>query len=174
MSKKVKLQKLKPLFLGGMFVVIFSYSFIPRALEIKESHFSLAKESNLKIQQVHNNLLTVQENSLLPVPRINFGEERITKRIRVLLTGYSSSPFETDDTPYITASGSFVREGIVASNLLPFGTKIKIPELFGDKVFVVEDRLNPKNGLYHIDIWFPSRKEALRFGKKWSYIEVIK
>ena len=40
---------------------------------------------------------------------------------RVWLTAYSSSVDETDDTPFITASGKHVRDGIVATNFLPFG-----------------------------------------------------
>ena len=88
-------------------------------------------------------------------------DSAITKR--VWLTAYSSSVDETDDTPFITASGQHVRDGIVATNFLPFGTKIQIPSVFGDKIFVVEDRMaQRKQGI--IDIWMPSKKEALRFG----------
>ncbi len=82
---------------------------------------------------------------------------------RVWLTAYSSSVDETDDTPFITASGKTVRSGIVATNFLPFGTKIKIPSVFGDRIFVVEDRMHPRKvGI--VDIWMPSKKEALQFG----------
>ena len=68
------------------------------------------------------------------------------------VTAYSSSPDETDNTPFITASGKTVRDGVVATNVLPFGTKIKIPSLFGDKIFTVEDRMHRrmKNVM---DIW---------------------
>src|SRR6056297_1393369 len=60
----------------------------------------------------------------------------------VWLTAYSSSPDETDSTPFITASGERVREGIVATNFLPLNSTIQIPELFGDKIFVVKDRMH--------------------------------
>src|SRR3990167_5924685 len=82
---------------------------------------------------------------------------------RVWLTAYSSSVDETDDTPFITASGKHVRDGIVATNFLPFGTKIKIPSLYGDKIFVVEDRMHPRKK-QQIDIWFPERWQAVDFG----------
>ena len=79
------------------------------------------------------------------------------------ITAYSSSPDETDDTPWLTAMNTIVRDRVVASNDLPFGTKIKIPSLFGDKVFIVEDRLNPRiKGV--IDVWFPDKESALNFG----------
>lgn len=94
----------------------------------------------------------------------------ITKR--VWLTAYSSSVDETDDTPFITASGAHVRAGIVATNFLPFGTKIKIPSVFGENIFVVEDRMHPrKQGI--VDIWMPSKKEALRFGSFKADIVIV-
>lgn len=79
------------------------------------------------------------------------------------ITAYSSSPDETDDTPWITAYNTLTRYGIVASNDLPFGTKIRIPSIFGDKIFVVEDRLNERMRNV-IDVWFSSKEEALEFG----------
>jgi 3D (Asp-Asp-Asp) domain-containing protein len=65
-----------------------------------------------------------------------------------------------------------VRDGIIATNFLPFGTAVKIPEIYGDKVFVVEDRMN-KRYWQNIDIWFPDRETALEFGRKQIVIEVI-
>ena len=95
-----------------------------------------------------------------------------TKKILVVITAYSSTVDQTDDTPFITANGTYVRDGIVANNMLPFGTKIKIPELYGNKEFVVADRMNALKSDYHIDIWFPSYLEAKNFGVKKTYIEV--
>ncbi len=91
----------------------------------------------------------------------------------VWITAYSSTPDQTDDTPFITASGTRVRDGIVATNLLPFGTKIQIPELFGDKVFTVEDRMHERK-TNNVDIWMETRSEALRFGVAYSKILVLK
>lgn len=112
----------------------------------------------------------ILDNSFKPLSSHFF--EPPQKRIWVIVTGYSSSPLETDDTPFITASGTFVREGIVACNFLPFGTKIRIPKLFGGEVFVVEDRMHPRKK-YQVDVWFPSREEALQFGAHLTYIEVL-
>ncbi|MFA5742808.1 MAG: hypothetical protein WCX77_02510 [Candidatus Paceibacterota bacterium] len=95
------------------------------------------------------------------------------KQLKVVLTAYSSTVEETDDTPFITANGSTVRDGIVANNLLPFGTKIKIPELYGNKIFTVEDRMNARKSKYNFDIWFPSHDSATDFGIKSTYIEII-
>src|ERR1035437_4024557 len=43
------------------------------------------------------------------------------KTIKVIATAYSSTADQTDDTPFLTASGKNVKDGIIASNLLPFG-----------------------------------------------------
>ncbi|MDO8429940.1 MAG: hypothetical protein Q7S73_01060 [bacterium] len=87
----------------------------------------------------------------------------IMKKLEVTLTGYSSTPDQTDSTPFITASGRRVRDGIIASNVLPFGTKVQIPEIFGDKIFTVEDRMHRRFN-DRADIWFPDRSTALKFG----------
>lgn len=99
-------------------------------------------------------------------------ELSLTRSMEVIITAYSSTENQTDDDPFITASGKQVRPGIVAANFLPFGTKIKIPEVFNDKIFVVEDRMHPKND-GKIDIWFPTQEEALLFGVKKSRIEIL-
>jgi 3D (Asp-Asp-Asp) domain-containing protein len=98
---------------------------------------------------------------------------KIAKTIKVVLTAYSSTPDQTDDDPFVTASGKYVEDGIVANNMLPMGTKIRIPELYGDKVFTVEDRMNRRKSDYHVDIWFPDRQLALNFGVKTADIEVL-
>ena len=91
-----------------------------------------------------------------------------------MVTGYSSSVNETDSTPFLTASGSYVRDGVAASNFLPFGTKFKLPKLFGDKVFTVEDRMNARyNGTNYVDIWFASKSDALRFGTHPTQMEIL-
>ena len=92
--------------------------------------------------------------------------------VHMRVTAYSSSPDETDNTPFITAMGTEVHDGIVATNILPFGTKIQIPALFGNKIFTVEDRMNHrmKNVL---DIWMTSKAKALRFGVNYADIIII-
>jgi len=120
-----------------------------------------------------NKLAIVQGNSLLPTFNNSNPEPQVIKKLRVIITGYSSTTFETDDDPYTTAAGTRVREGIVANNLLPLGTKIKIPELYGDKIFVVEDRMHWRKGYYHVDIWFSSYWQAKSFGAKRTRIEIL-
>ena len=90
----------------------------------------------------------------------------------IWITAYSSTPEETDDTPFITASGERVRDGIIAANFLPFGTEVRIPELFGDRVFVVKDRMHRRKTNF-VDIWMPSKQLAIEFGIHQTEIEVL-
>lgn len=91
----------------------------------------------------------------------------------MVVTAYSSSLWETDDDPNITASGTLVRSGVVANNLLPFDTKVRIPKLYGDRIFIVEDRMNSRKDSYQLDIWFPSYWEAKKFGVKTLNVEIL-
>jgi len=90
-------------------------------------------------------------------------DDNTAKTYDVWVTAYSSTPDQTDSTPFITASGIRVKDGIIAVNFLPFGTKVLIPELFGDKVFTVEDRMHRRK-TNNVDIWMSSRSKALKFG----------
>lgn len=90
----------------------------------------------------------------------------------VRVTGYSSTQDQTDNTPFITASGTHVRDGVIATNFLPFGTVIRIPQLFGNKTFIVEDRMNNRYWT-DIDIWFSTKEMAKKFGVKIVKIEII-
>ena len=91
--------------------------------------------------------------------------------MQVSATAYNSLPGQTDDTPFTTASGTRTRHGVIAANFLPIGTRIKIPELYGDQVFMVEDRMNPRYW-EKIDIWMESYQEAIAFGHQSLTIEV--
>lgn len=90
----------------------------------------------------------------------------------VWVTAYSSTPEETDDTPFITAMNSSVRDGIVAANFLPFGTRIQIPAHFGDKVFTVEDRMHRRKTNF-VDIWMPTKEDAKQFGISYTSIVIL-
>ena len=104
-------------------------------------------------------VVTTLANAAIPIS----GKALSTITHEVWVTAYSSTHEETDDTPFITASGKNVREGIIAANFLPFGTKVKIPTVFGDKILVVEDRMHPRKAGF-VDVWMPTKTAAMRFG----------
>jgi 3D (Asp-Asp-Asp) domain-containing protein len=95
--------------------------------------------------------------------------------VRAVITAYTSTPDQTDSTPDIGASGKHVYDGMIAANWLPFGTKVKIPALYGDKIFTVDDRMNKRYGYGRMDVWLDaSRAEAMKFGVKRVEIEVYR
>ena len=84
----------------------------------------------------------------------------------VTVTYYSSTRRETDKTPRVTASGTRVRRGILAvsRDLLaeaPYGSVV---ELDG-QLYVVEDTMH-RRWRKRVDVWVPSREEALRGGRR--------
>jgi 3D (Asp-Asp-Asp) domain-containing protein len=129
--------------------------------------------NNQKSLFEEDRLAVLGDSSILPISDPGAPEPKVVKTMSVVITAYSSTVSQTDSTPFITASNKRVRDGIIANNLLPFGTKIRIPELYGDKIFTVEDRMNSSKGNYHVDIWFTSYNEAKEFGAQRSYIEVL-
>jgi len=99
------------------------------------------------------------------------------KKIEVVATAYSSTPDQTDSTPFITAANTHVRDGIVAANFLKMYTQIKIPSLYGEKIFTVEDRMNRRYNEVippRIDVWMEGRRQAIKFGVKKLEIIVLK
>ena len=94
------------------------------------------------------------------------------KTMYVTVTAYSSTGDQTDHTPYLTAVGTPVRDGIVAANFLPIGTVIRFPDKFGEKLFVVEDRMNERFAL-EVDIWMSNNEEAKKFGIQYLKMEIF-
>ncbi|MBI5071529.1 3D domain-containing protein [Candidatus Falkowbacteria bacterium] len=92
--------------------------------------------------------------------------------IYVTVTAYSSTPDQTDNSPFVTANGTWVHDGTLAANFLRFGTKVRLPDFSGDKVYVVEDRMNQRYS-YRADIWMETREAAKQFGVKTLKMEIF-
>lgn len=119
--------------------------------------------------------LAIQETSVSEIinPGISITKtQRVVRKYVVSASAYSSTVDQTDNTPFITASGTHVRDGVIATNFLPFGTIVKIPSLYGNKIFIVEDRMN-KRFWYNVDIWLPNRETAIQFGRRTIEIEIV-
>ncbi|MEK7648977.1 MAG: hypothetical protein AAB400_03620 [Patescibacteria group bacterium] len=99
------------------------------------------------------------------------------REIAVVATAYSSSVEETDSDPCTTANGFNVCknniENVIAANFLPFGTRVRMPELFGERTFTVHDRMNSRYGRGRIDIWLKTKKSARQFGVKRIKMEIV-
>jgi 3D (Asp-Asp-Asp) domain-containing protein len=92
------------------------------------------------------------------------------------ITAYNSEASQCDAAPCITANGFNVCqhqiEDTIAANFLPFGAKVQIPDLFGDRIFIVRDRMSQKHP-DRLDIWMNGRQAALNFGVKLAKINVL-
>jgi 3D (Asp-Asp-Asp) domain-containing protein len=148
------------------------YLFLLPILLIVGSNYQINQDNSLESQIERKDPLIIQYGDTLKASVIPSWFNIETLGVKIL-TAYSSEPEQTDSTPFITASNKLVRDGIVAYNCLPFGTRIRIPELYGDKIFVVEDRMNKKWGCSRIDIWMVDTGDAKEFGVKKEMIEVL-
>ncbi|MFC1687210.1 hypothetical protein ACFL0L_01400 [Patescibacteria group bacterium] len=119
---------------------------------------------------------TITEENIETRPRLPISadkpREEAKQTVYLTITAYSSTPDQTSGDPFITASGSTVRDGIIAANFLPIGTRVRIPEYYGDKIFVVEDRMHQRYW-YMADIWMESREEAIEWGARYTTLEVL-
>lgn len=97
---------------------------------------------------------------------------------KIVFTAYNSEIGQCDATPCITANGFDVckhdKEDTIAMNGIKMGTKIRIPDLFGDRVFVVRDRMNARYNSNRADIWMKDKSAAKQFGVKVAKVEILK
>lgn len=192
LSASVKSKYTNKIFSGLIIFSIGINSSIPQIINIQIRNidsktinsikFVPFKKTNLKTINKGKTYL-INENTLIKPNFLNSIikekpkqlEKKAEKTVRtetVNFTAYSSTVSQCDGDPFTTASGSRVRDGVTAANFLPFGTKFKIPEIFGNKIFVVEDRM-AKRYWKTVDIWMPNYKSAINFGKKYGTIEIL-
>lgn len=100
-------------------------------------------------------------------------------------TAYNSTPGQTDSTPFITATGTRTRPGVVALSrdllrIFPYGSKIMIEDLSGrynhllkGRVFYVEDTMAARK-TNSIDIWMSTRSQAIQFGARQVRITAVR
>jgi len=132
-----------------------------------------ATNSSIKEQETPVSFMPFAGFEVVPAPVFPKAAVRPARyTIKVPVTAYSSTPDQTDDTPFITAAGTPVRWGVVAANFLPIGTHVRMPDYFGDQIFIVEDRMNPRYSL-HLDIWMETRQAAKQWGLRQVNLEVL-
>jgi 3D (Asp-Asp-Asp) domain-containing protein len=164
---KINHTKLQFIAITGVFVFQFMFPHYTNAYILANSSVG---DSVLAISNTPQEIMFDSYDNVNKLP-LSASREAI-RTVKVPMTAYSSTPDQTDDTPFITASGTHVRDGIVAANFLPIGTQVKIPEMYGDKIFVVEDRMNARYH-YKMDIWMETRQEAMNFGLRYLEVEIF-
>lgn len=117
----------------------------------------------------YSGYLTLKERSVIKYQREEAPEPEHVL-VSATITAYSSSPDETDDTPFLTASGNLVKHGTLACpSKYSFGTII----LIEGKKYTCEDRMNKRfRNIERFDIWVESKQDAYKWGKRELTIKV--
>jgi len=161
-----------------LFVISLSFVFI----QVLPHKFVLAQEVDYDYGQGPSELMLInhpdnlknQPSEIEPISSsLPANEELPYYTTYITATAYTSRAAETDDSPFIAAWGDHVFWGMIASNAYPRGTKIQIPEYYGDKMFIVSDRMNQRY-YHHIDIWMPDLDDARNWGSRYVEIKVYK
>ena len=138
-------------------------------------------KTNGEINTEKSDLMVNENSDSNEIPKITSflpknDDIKIISNKKHVITAYNSEVSQCDSAPCITANGFNVCqhgvENTIAANWLEFGTKVRIPELFGDRVFIVRDLMNRRFS-DNADIWFKNRTDALKFGVKIAIIEVL-
>ncbi|PYE54894.1 3D (Asp-Asp-Asp) domain-containing protein [Deinococcus yavapaiensis KR-236] len=103
----------------------------------------------------------------------------------VRATAYNSLANQTDSTPFVTATGTRTRFGVIALSrdllrLFPYGTRVRLEDLSGqysnmlrNQIFIVEDTMHPRKA-NTIDVWMSSRSQALQWGARTVRITALR
>ncbi len=174
-NKIITLKQAKKVIIFLVFVFFFEFLLFPAptlASEIDENTNISQEEIIIFNDNQTQGVEIIEFNGKLP----ESGDADIDFSRHVVITAYNSEIGQTDNSPCITANGFNVCENgvedTIAANFLTFGTKVKIPALFGDRVFVVRDRMN-KRFSDRVDVWMINKQDAVKFGVKVAKIEVL-
>ncbi|NQU77818.1 3D domain-containing protein [Candidatus Falkowbacteria bacterium] len=132
-------------------------------------HSVLAKETIANDNRA--NLGIMRQTKLFNPDKVPVTHEVAWSRY-ITVTAYNSEVGQTDGSPFTTANGSIVHDGVIAANFLRHGTKVRFPEYFGDKIFEVKDRMN-RRYYYRADIWMEDKPVAKQFGRRTLKIEIL-
>ncbi|MBI2051005.1 MAG: 3D domain-containing protein [Parcubacteria group bacterium] len=183
-------RRLKRLLSVAVFAIIFELGLPPVSLAAYENYAALANGEAKPYEygvfgaqpSVDSETMVLSREERLDAPyALDAGEyaglpieeePTVVREHWLTATAYSSEPRQTDSTPFTTAWITPVRDGVVALNFLPKGSMVRFPDLYGDKVFIVEDRMNVRYQ-YRVDIWMNTRAEAKQFGLKYVRMEEL-
>jgi 3D (Asp-Asp-Asp) domain-containing protein len=186
-SKNLIFSKKKaiPLAFYAIVAAIISQVFSPHMI-LAAAEFSVAPELQAPAIASHPLLQQLRwqagadgdelSDSALAFPQAADAKPR--KAVTMAVSAYTSDVRQTDSDPCTTASGLNVcerdAEDIVATNYrhLAFGTPVRIPELFGDRIFYVHDRMN-KRYIATVDVWMKEVADARKFGRKTATVEIF-
>ena len=170
-NRVFSLKLVKRIIITLITVLIFEFFLFPMPTLASEIKAEEPPEVSLETQ-INENAFVKQVKNSLPDNQ----ELKVSWSVYRTITSYNSEVSQCDGSPCITANGfNLCEHGIedsIAANWLKFGTKVRIPELFGDRVFVVRDRMN-KRYPDRVDVWFKDKSESRKFGVRIAKIEIL-
>lgn len=166
---------------GGvvLIVVLMIVAFVPQKVKA-ENIVSSALKSIASLFSSNMDTDVGETDTQMTFPDVE--DRKPTRVLTAVMTAYSSEAAQTDSTPCIPADWKynlcehyeqFGEQNTIAANFLPLGTKVRFPNLYGDKVFTVRDRMNARYGVGRGDIWMPTKVEAKQFGVKRVTMEIF-
>ena len=112
-----------------------------------------------------------RENKILPefIQESKQKQEVLAEKIVANVSAYTGSDEENGGYGGINCEGNPLEEGMVASDDIPQGTKV----IIHGKEYIVADTFG---GGYRnrIDIYMPNRANALRFGRQYIEVTIIR
>jgi 3D (Asp-Asp-Asp) domain-containing protein len=129
----------------------------------------------------------------VPLPRTVAGPTA-SPSFTLRATAYNSLVEQTNDQPFITATGARTRWGIIAVSRdmlgvdLPYGSLVRLTDLgtfahgrgagayqslLDNHLFVVEDTMHPRK-TQQIDVWFEEYADAVRWGVRRLQVDVVR
>lgn len=106
----------------------------------------------------------------------------------VTITAYNSDPAQTDSTPFITATNTQTRPGVLAvsrdllAGPVPYGSKVQVLEVDSgvvgcsgwvpDLLLDVEDTMHPRK-TNQMDLWLEEHHDALLWGRCPAVVQVF-
>jgi 3D (Asp-Asp-Asp) domain-containing protein len=168
---------MKNIFTNTIRIVVCVSVFTVLELALPLHAFALTKQPQDFLRASRNpmfaRLATSKPKPVVEKPKPRSPQYQTVKQVRMVVTAYSSTVDQCGGDPFVTASGTRVQSGTFAVNGLPFGTKLRIPDYFGDKIFVVQDRMSSRYGRTRGDIWMPTRHDAIQWGARSVKVEIV-
>src|SRR3989344_3769750 len=159
-------------------VVLLTVFLFPHNAAHANTYMTAASNAVDHIMGFHNdsgnteiNVVTKPESK--PATPVKETKIEVKKTIWVTATAYSSTRWQTDNTPCITATGYNVcnkTENIIAVSRdlvrsLGYHRQVMLPSLYGSEIFLIEDTMNARF-VNRIDVHHGSTKDARDFGLK--------
>ncbi len=139
-------------------------------ISVRTERIKLINPVPAAMQELTANRIASAENDPASIPenRQTNPEHPVSRTMTVMATGYSSGPGAVT----FTGTSPYWGEVAVDPRFIPLDSLMKIPE-FPGVIFKAEDTGGLVKG-FHIDIWFPSKGEAVQWGVRYIQVQLLK